>query len=117
VSLLSKDIDLEDQTVTGIHQEVDKIESLIRGKEMSPKPRYMPQELKKPIELSSPRVHEDIFWGPPTPTRTLTMRFPDMPKSPPHASPSNIQHCASPSQTIEVANVAEELAKKYIFPP
>jgi len=70
---------LEDRDVAAVHAEVDLIEFLLRGREKSPK---SPPVLRESLEAkNSMDSREDIFWGPPTPTRSMRMRFPEQPSS------------------------------------
>lgn len=98
------DSSLEDRTISAIHTDVDRIETLIRyrGTHQSPPVGSDSKASKGSVE--------DVFWRPLTPTRNISMRMPDSPTSPRHF----IQYAAqmSTQRAIDLATSAEELASK-----
>lgn len=95
------DASLEDRTLSAIHIEVDRIETLIRERGTHPSPRVGSDS------RASKSSGEDVFWRPLTPTRNISMRIPEPPTSPRHF----IQYAAQMS-TQCLATLAEELSSK-----
>jgi len=79
IARLTNNNDLENNDVEALHAEVDRIERIellarARDKSISPK---SPRVSNEGFEAGSPMGNGgDVFWGPPTPTRSLNMRFP-----------------------------------------
>ena len=104
VTLLSEGGNLDEVAMTEIHSRVDQIEDVIQRREKSPK---LPRGLKNIHEPTSPRSVEDVFWGPPTPTRSMSMRLSN--------APAQQERYISPFKAIQIANEAENIAAKYGF--
>ena len=106
---LSKDGSLGNTAVTAIHKEVDYIELLMRGGENRPTSAQSSfnESLSHGIRVVE-KVDNDIFWGPPTPTRNARMRLPDQWTNSHHQSGSEI----TTSRAAELTTVAETLVSQ-----
>lgn len=109
VSRLSRSTTLENSAVTAIHSEVDRIETIMRGREKPKKHLILENH---GLEMSQSKSNGDEhFWRQPlTPTRNFNMSLSgSVPNSPhlPHHPPQ-----MSPSRAIEIAKAAEELSTR-----
>lgn len=100
---LSKDSSLEDNAVTAIHSEVDKIELLLHGGER--------RRGSRGTENTTLSVEDDTFWGPRSPTQSLRLRRPVIIRGSPRQAAHN-ESPMTPAKAVELANAAEELASQ-----
>lgn len=100
------DSSLEDGTISAIHTEVDRIETLLRDRGTHQSPRVGNES------RASKGSVEDVFWRPLSPTRniSMSMRMPESRTSPRHLNQYAAQ--MSTQRAMELAVSAEKLASK-----
>ena len=105
---VTKDDLLGDSIITSIHTEVDRIEQIMRVGSRHQTPEKADNVIAS-VERSS--NDEDVFWGPPTPSKSIRMRLPD---SSPTSSRRSLHQASKPdsARTAELAAAAEELASQ-----
>jgi hypothetical protein len=100
---------LNDEDITALHTDVDRMERVMK-KSVGVPQEELSHERRSPSSIGALRDHEDdLFWGPPfSPSRKVTMRLPDSPVQESHAKLQRSLEM-SPRKAVLLAQEADSL--------